>query len=507
MQTFSRQTISAVLAVASGLWVLVGAAGCDEIERELDRRCRESERIYQQELAAEQTELADRENLPEDDDRPTHFGVTLSNDLLSDLANVAVEPLVKGALQIVSSVEVDGKSVDLRTTGDIVKLTLEADEACDHCFRVGADLGGGLVADIPGVGTKTASLDGTAQLVVPLMLTRGDDKSTAVKLDLAQLGSIGASRIVARINGISRDWENKLRRPLSDLILEVLKRKLEPVTLVEFDGPSFGLEGFEVAPVQLESDAANGSVFAGFSTNIDALNTDDIAGVQPVTGLADGQNIALSFQPKLVGRLLSLLIGHGDVARRYTRDGEATDGGDLHVTLETFTAGDAATPVAPDAGPAPPDAARGGADSGSPDAGMPDATMVDAGGADAGGPRPRSLPVGLEFQMHNFKQDSFCFSAGARMTGGVAVRNGELDIGVRDVRFTSSTAPAGLVDIANWTTAQFIQESRTLVDKSLDGDNLTVPGTTLSVGPLDVGLRPHTVVLRGSTEMAADETK
>ena len=485
----------ATIAMVALGWLAVTVTGCDEIERELQRRCQESEATYNQALADEETELAERKALPDDDKRPAHFGLTLSNNLLSNLANVAVEPVIKGVLEIASTVEVGGQSVDLETDGDIVDLTLASHDACDHCFRVGADLGGGLIADIPGSGRQRANLNGTAQLVVPLILTRGDEKSSAVKLDFRQLAEIGASNVVARIDGIDRDWEEKLRGPLSDLILRVLDRELKPVTLVEFDGPSFGLKGFELAPVALTSDGDNGSVFAGFSANVAALNEESIEGVEPVTDLGEGQDIALSFQPKLVVHLLSLLIGDGKVARQYTNDGEASESGDFHVTLDTFNVGESAGPPRVDAGGMSVDAGMS-----SLDAAGPDAAMADTGGAGGGS----DMPVGLEFQVHNFNAGGFCFSAGARMFGGLDVTDGDLQIGIDGVRFTSDTVPSGLVDIANWTSAQFIQESRTLVDKSLDGKNLTVPGTSLNVGPLAVGLRPNTVVLRGATR--TDET-
>jgi len=490
MQTARTRRFAAMAAAAFSLLALVATAGCDAIERELQRRCQSAETTYQQELADEQTELADGADLPEDDQRPAHFGITLSNDLLSDLADTAIEPVLKGLLGFVETVEVDGKSIDLQTSGEILDLSLEAHEACEHCFEVGIDLGGRLTADIPGVGTETAGLDGAAELVVPLMLTRGEDKSTAVKLDLAQFVDIGESRFIPRINDISRDWENKLRLPLGDVIRQILARNLEPVTLVEFDGPSFGIEGFELAPVELKSDAANGSVFAGFATNIAGLNTESVAGVESVTALGEGQNIALSFQPQMIVRVLSLLIGVDEIARRYTRDGEAAEEGNFHVTLETFTAGETVRPPAGDAGMS---TAGMSADVASGDVG------VDAGDAAGTGAGETGLPVGLDFQMHNFDENGFCFSAGARMFGGIGVRDGDLEIGIRDVQFTSDSVPQGLVDIANWTSAQFIEESRALVDESLDGEHLTVPGTSLSVGPVDVGLRPNTVLLRGSS--------
>jgi hypothetical protein len=464
--------------------LLVAAAGCDQIERELQRRCDEAETRYQSELEEENTELADKDALPEKSSRPAHFGLTLSNGLLSRLADGVVGPAITGVLELASTVRVSGQSVNLEADGDVVDLSLAAHDACDHCFEVGVDFGGGIVASIPGVGERRADLRGGGALVAPLTLEEGDDRSAAVKLDLGQLARIGASSVDAELAGISQEWRQRLQGPVSRLIERRLSERLGALTLVEFDGPSFGLEGFELTPVALKSDGDEKSVFAGFSANVAALNEESVPGVEQVTALGEGQDIALSFQPRLVVEVLSLLIDTGDVARRYTNDGKASERGGFHVTLDEFgfESADARGGMSRDVG-----GGRG-------DAG---ATGPDAGGDTEPAP---GLPASLAFGVHQFGDSGLCFSTTAQMVGGVAVREQNLQMSIDDVRLTGSGVPAGVLDLANWTSAQFIQKSRTLVDQSLAGDNVEVPGTSLNVGPLAVGLRPNTVVLRGNTE-------
>ncbi len=473
--------------VVWGLLAGVGlaAAGCDQLERELQRRCDRAEETYRARLEEERTDLRDEEETGEESERPAHFGLTLSNGLLSRLADTVAAPVIAGALEIVSSVHVNGESIEVSTDGDVVDLTLGAHDACETCFRVGVDLGGSVTARIPGLGQRETRLAGGGGLVAPLELAPGDEKTAAVKLDLGQLAEVGASNLDARLPALSEEWRQRLKGPLSSLIERELAQRLGAVTLIEFDGPSFGIEGFELTPVALESDAEHEAVFAGFSANVEALNDESVSGVATVTDLREGQDVALAFQPQMVIHLLSLLIEGGDVSRRYTDDGEASERGGFHVTLDRFRVG-SDTAGGEERDPRRMDAAVSSEYAG-------DAGDVGPGAGDT------QMPVGLDFGVHQFGDSGLCFSTTAEMRGGVGVREGNLRAGVDEVRLTGDGVPARVLDLANWTSAQFIRESRTLVDQSLDGDNLSVPGTALSVGPLAVGFRPNTLILRGNT--------
>lgn len=479
----------AVMLVVAGAWA--STSGCEEAARQLNQRCEAVEATYQRNLQEEMTELEEASDGGEQGEQEApkaKFGLTLSNTLLSDIVNTVLHPVLKSALKVASSVRVAGQNIQLDSEGDILQLQFESAEACDHCFRVSGSLNGSITASIPSLGQRRANLAGGFSLVAPLVLEPGDEKAAAIKLDLDQLADIGSSNINARLTGISSEWANRLQGPVSRLLMSRLTDRLEPVTLVEFQGPSFGIDGFRLTPVQWQTDADHQSVFAGFSTNIAALQAPDVPGISPVTRLEEGQNIALSFQPKLVVHALSLLITGGDVSRNYTLGGEAAEDGALRVTLSDFLVGEEARAALD---------TNGNNGSGSRIEGESGDTgfMSDAGG-DNNGP---DLPMALGFQIYNFQQGGFCFSGGARAAGGVSVREGGLQVSLDDVDFTSSTLPRGLINIANWSSAQFVQRSRTLVETSLDRDSMSVPGSTLSLGPVAVELMPDTVVLRGQS--------
>lgn len=487
--------------LASGLLIVAPFVGsCDQVRDYLAQSCSEAEGSYETALSEEETELKPSGEFGDRQSRPAHFGLTLSEGLLSDLANLALEPVLESALAFASTVKIDGQSVNLDTDGDVLDVELTADEACDHCFGVTTQLGGEILAEIPSFGSERANLGGDFHFVAPLFLAPGDDKSVAVKLDLEKFAEYGATDVSARLLNFSDAWESELRGPLSNLIQSAVDNHLdEAVTLLEFNGPSFGLEGFELTPAVLQTDDEQGSVFAGFSANIAALNEETISGVESVTDLGPDQNIALSFQPELVLHVLALLIGADEVARRYTGEGAADANGPFHVTLDAFEAGERA-----DASEVEPDSFSG--DEVLSDVGA--VSMADVASSDvdsrASSSDGRATPFDLDFAVHRFETGGLCFSAGAQALGNAGIQDGDLSIGISDVKFTGDGVPRGVLDLANWTTSQFIQETKSLVQKSIEGENLKVPGTEMGIGPVAVGFRPNTFILRGSSAVDDD---
>lgn len=454
---------------------LVLASGCEET-------CTSSERSYRRALAAERTEVVEPEALS--GDSPAQFGLALKTELMGDILDLVLQPTIDAAISAVDDVRIDGEQVRLRSEGQILDLDVASDSACDHCFRVTANLDGTITANIPDWGQEQANLGGSLSLVVPLLLERGEESDAALKLDLPAFVDIGKSSVSARLSGVNDDIANMLEGPLSDFLLLMLKNELSPVTIVEFDAPSFGIPGFKLLPVQLVTDDASGTVFAGFATNIEALDVPGAPGVEPVTDLAESENLAIAFQPSIVGHSLSLLMGGGEVARTYDLAGNANPGGDAHVTLDGFRVGhDLLDPTDP---------AETGADAGF-DAGM----SVDVGSSGLPGADAPDVPFALGFQVFNLSSSqSFCFGFGAEAVGGVSVRDSSLEIDLLDVRFTDSFYRDNLVQLSNWVNADFVQQSRTLMSQSLDKATVTVPGTELSVGAQNLELRPNAIVLR-----------
>jgi hypothetical protein len=479
-QTLRDSTPASIGACLLTLSLALASTGCEEAVNQLGGKCSKIEKSYKQTLEEEKTEL-DAESGSSSE--RAHLGLTLSNELLTKVVNRALQPIVKGALSLTSSIQGFG----IEPSGDVIRVDLQADGQCDHCFKVGIELDGSLALQGP-AGTSNVPLNGALRVIAPLKLTPGDEKSAALKLDMKESKKILKSRLDARLGQLPR-WASAVRGPIENQLNKWANKwnsqlTSKSVTLVEFDGPDFGIPDFQIFPVQLKTEAASDSVFTGFATNVAALNTSDVPAIDPVTELADNQNMALSFQPQLIVNALSLLIGIDKVSRTYGLSGDANPDGSLHVTLSQFQIG-----------------ASGGS-SNAGDAGAM-ASMRDAGGmADAGsGSGSAGVPVALGFKLHQFKPGGFCFSAGANASGSVGIAESSLKATLNDVEFTSSSAPSGVVDLANWAGAQFIQESQTLVESSLSANSVDMANSELELGPLEVALQPNTLVLRGQSNL------
>ncbi len=489
MRIRTKRVQLAVILVLSVAAAALFASGCEE-------NCVSTKQSYRSALAAERTSLVDQDELS--GDSPAQFGLALRGELLGDIANIVIQPTLEAALAVASRVRIDGELVDISSEGQVVDFDIEPDAACDHCFRIGASLDGALVADIPSWGEERANLGGSMAIVAPLLLERGDSADAALKLDLSALVDVGQSSLSARLGGIDSDIADMLEGPVSDLLLDTLKRNLDPVTIVEFDAPSFGIPGFEILPVQLVTDDTTGGVFAGFATNIEALNAPGATGVAPITDLAADENLALAFHPDIISHSLSLLMNDGQVARRYNLSGEANQSGNSRVTLDGFRVGHDVLPDVDDESDAGYET-DGDAGYGSADASNPSA---DAGTAPPYVQNPPDLPFALGFDVFNISSspDGLCFGFGAEAIGGVSVRENALTIDLLDMRFTSGYLQDS-VNLDSWIDAEFVQQSRTLVSQSLDKTTVTVPGTNLDVGAVGLDLRENAVVFR--TQSAA----
>ncbi|MGM0558592.1 MAG: hypothetical protein ACQEVA_19560 [Myxococcota bacterium] len=473
-----RASLAAILIV---LLTTVLLQGCEE-------QCAAVENRYQSSLEAEEIELEEGEL---DGDRPAQFGIALKSNIISDIANIVLEPTIDAALNLASTVTIQGQSVDLESRGQLLELNVEPDNACENCFRVGGDLGGTLVADIPALGVRTANLGGSLSLVAPLILTAGDEAAGALKLDLRELANVGQSSLAANIDGIDPDWASLIESPLSDLLLRELTRTLDPVTIIEFDAPTFGIPGFQVLPVQLKTNGDTDTVFAGFATNVPFFGNPDTGGVAPITDLTKDENLAFAFQPDLINQALSLLMFGGDVARDYTLAGQASETGPAHVVTNGFLVGNDARPA--DYTPS--------TDASVSDAGEADATvaMSSDAGIDGSGAQ-RGLPLSLGFDVFNIrKEDNVCFSFGAAAYGSLSVENDEVSVRLDDVQFTNATLQRNLVDLTTWTNAEFLTRSQTLVTQSVDSSNVRVPGAKLNLANLGVEARERAVVVRASS--------
>ncbi len=471
--------VAALVSLSASLTMLTG---CEE-------QCAAVETRYNSALSTSEINLEEGEL---DGDRPAQFGIALKADIISQITNIVLKPTLNAALKVASTIQIRGQSVDLSSRGDLVQVIVEPDGACDNCFRIGGDLGGQLIADIPILGRQTANLRGSLSLVAPIILTAGEESAGAVKLDLQQLAQVGQSSIATNLSGIDPDWARLIESPLSDLLLNSVTRDLEPFTLLEFNAPTFGIPNFRVLPVELRTDRRTNTVFAGFATNLPILGT-DARGVEAITDLRDEENIAFAFQPSIVSDALSLLMFGDQVARSYSLGGTAQEDGPARVITQGFLVGEEARPPGGLRGQE-----MGMADAGfTSDMGMTGTTRMELG--------PQvGLPISLGFNVFNIPTgDDFCFSFGASAFGSVSVVDNELDVRLDDLRFTNETLQ-DTVPIQQWTNAEFITESRSIVTRSLDRSNVGVPGAQINFGGLGLEARPRAIVLRASSSALAE---
>jgi hypothetical protein len=419
------------LSVASGC-----SATCPQI------RCN-----YTQALAAE-TEL-DQSLTP--GKLPVQFGLTIETDLLNRVVNAGLQQALESGLSALSKVDVGaGKTIGVRTSGEVLNLRIEAADACDHCFRISGDLGGAVALDIPFIGKKRTPLDGELSLVAPLILARGEHGGGVLKLDLSQAARIGRSSLVARLGNLPGSWTRVLRSKLSTMLLDELLGGAEAVALFSFDGPDLGIPGMEIFPVALVTDAESGTIFAGFSTNIIGLQNDP--SIPVVTELSDDQNLALSFNPDLVVHALSLMMKKDVLPRQYSSDGQPLRGGPAHASINAirFSKG-----------------------------------------------RVGELPMEVDFSIYNFgEQESVCYQFRGKATGRIALRPRALEVSLTDVEVVDSSIP-GLANAGNWSQAEFLRGSKTIVRESLDEQNIEIPGATLEFQGLSIELNDGAVVLKG----------
>jgi hypothetical protein len=476
----------AILLCAAAAFV----SGCEQY-------CASAEESYRQALAAEHTELAEPEELS--GDSPSQFGLSIKAGLIGDILNIVLQPTLELAMNAVSSVDVAGESVDLSSRGQLLELEVAASPACEHCFGIGANLGGEITAEVDGWGSETASLGGSMSIVAPLLLERGEEADAALKLDLPAFVEIGRASIVAQLGGVDSDLADLLEGPLSRIFTRAIARHLDPVTLVEFDAPSFGIPGFEILPVELVTNGETGTVFAGFATNIEALNAPGAPSVAPIVDLGPDENFAFAFQPAIISHSLSLLIDDGQVSRTYNLSGEAKEDGNAHVTLGDFRVGPEV--LRPSSGV---DADAGYSYDTGYSADASTSTEFLTYSSAIGATAQPDIPFALGFDVFNLTDNAtFCFGFGAEAVGGVSVRNNALEVDLIDVRFTNDALQENLVELSAWAGADFIQESHNLVSQSLSKTTVSVPGTDLTFGNIGLGLRPNAVVLRAQSTPSA----
>lgn len=386
---------------------------------------------------------------------PVHVGVAIRYELLNEIIGRTTQALLTTGLQVAKSqLKLDAMKIDFSVTGKPLDLEVTAADACDHCFRITGKLGGGLKINSP-ILQNSIPLRGEFSFVAPVQLQPDPEGGARLMLDLAEVARYTKGAIIEpELKQLPPAITRVVELPLTRALTEQLMASLEPVELFDYRGPDLGVEGLEIVPATLRSDAASKTLFVGFATNLPGM--DDA--MEPVAALEQGESLALSVHPQMVLHALRILMNKGKVPRSYTLQGEASPQGTANVVLTSLRTG-------------------------------------AVGGGQAEG-------LALGFKGFNVADGGPCFwfDAVARMRA--AIRDGKVVVEVQEVNFTNSSLPGVVQQFGNWASAAFIEEGVRLVDQSLRVPRLEVPGVeaALDLGALEV--TPERLVVRGGMTIA-----
>ncbi|MEZ4460639.1 MAG: hypothetical protein R3E66_13105 [bacterium] len=417
--------IAAILLVSMNL-------GCSS-------QCPQVKSDYEQRLSTEATFVQRAEATP-----PTHFGVTLKSSVLNRMVELALNDGLGRALDLADTVSLaSGQSISVKTDGAPADLAVYADAACDHCLRVAGKLSGDLAVKVPILPIQRVPLKGTFSLVAPIEFARNDAGKSEVRLNLEKMAEIGKSSMDAEIAQLAPTWANVLKAPLSQKLLTAVTSKLGSVTLLQFSGASLGIEGLEVFPTQLKTDAKNGLVYLGFGSNLAAEGT-----LQPILDLTADQNAAIAISPAILVPAVQAGLKATKVPRRYDSDGKQNPTGDYHVTIGSFAStGDNASEL-----------------------------WLSA---------PRTCP----------RTASVIGSTPA--DAKMAIVDNKFVVDIAKVELKDSSLPGVVLAVANWASSGFVGEGKRVLQKSLSDQVITVPGSTSTLAATAFSANANAFVLKG----------
>lgn len=417
--------IAAILLVSMNL-------GCSS-------QCPQVKSDYEQRLSTEATFVQRAEATP-----PTHFGVTLKSSVLNRMVELALNDGLGRALDLADTVSLaSGQSISVKTDGAPADLAVYADAACDHCLRVAGKLSGDLAVKVPILPIQRVPLKGTFSLVAPIEFARNDAGKSEVRLNLEKMAEIGKSSMDAEIAQLAPTWANVLKAPLSQKLLTAVTSKLGSVTLLQFSGASLGIEGLEVFPTQLKTDAKNGLVYLGFGSNLAAEGT-----LQPILDLTADQNAAIAISPAILVPAVQAGLKAAKVPRRYDSDGKQNPTGDYHVTIGSF--------------------------------------------ASTGDNASR-----LGFRLSNMPSDGQCYWVDAEADAKMAIVDNKFVVDIAKVELKDSSLPGVVLAVANWASSGFVGEGKRVLQKSLSDQVITVPGSTSTLAATAFSANANAFVLKG----------
>ena len=467
---------SASLIACASLW----GSGCAQ-------QCKQMSADYERTLAREAALEQTAQEAPALPTMATHVGLGVRLDLISALALTLLGEQVGPLLKLVTKIPLGaGQVVDVNLNGAPINLRFEQDSACPQCFRLAGELGGSLTVVLPVLGKQTLPLGGSLRLIAPIVFETVGQDTIRVKLDTQKFVDYAQSAILnLDIKQLPDSWVDALKQPLTTRLIAQLSQQLKPINLLTFQSPDFGVKGLRLMPSSMAFEPTKKALFLGFTTNLPGIAADEGLDIQSAVSFQGDENVAMAIQPHIIPTLVTLLMKDGQIPRRYTTDGKADEAGPAHITLSAFSfAGQrSAATAAPTA------------------TGSPRSSHLYAQGSS--GPQSRldqaqPSPMSLGFRAWNLL-GAACFWFDAVVSGDVTLQDRVLTVELQDIKLTdASIAPSLIKGLVNWRTAQFLQETKTLMTRTLGQPKIELHGATLQLAASSLVKDPRTLVLKSN---------
>ena len=446
-----------LLAITSlSMIALLAQSGCNQ-------PCAQVKQDYTQALAREATLLQDLEL---QQGMPTHIGVGLRYKVLSDVAKKLLGRSLDKGLKINTAVAIGGgKEIKVALDGDALNMGFEPDPSCETCFRMVGDLGGKATVDIPLLGKRTVPLDGSLNLIAPVLLETLENNQVKVKLDLNKVAEHAGTFLQLQLKDLPEATSRLLKQPLTQEVFKRLTANLEPVELFTFSPPELGVPNLRVFPSEFKLIPAQKAIFVGFTTNLPGVAKGQGLTAAQALAFTGDENVAVSVQPAILMPAVTALMQDGKIPRRYTLQGQADPEGPTHITLQNLSIGDKVAEVA-------------------------------SGEA-----------LALGFRAWNMMGGP-CFWFDGVIKGLLSLENGKLKVDLQDVAVTNASAAPELVKtLSNWKSSEFAKSTKTLIERSLTSPSIAIPGGQLILSPNSIAQDTQTLTLRSKVQIALGATK
>lgn len=455
-----RSLLLSILLVTLSAWWQTGCA----------QQCKKVTTDYEQVLSQEAT-LTEQAPQP---DMATHVGLGIRFDIINQIAQRLLGQQLDGVLDLATKLPLGGgKVVDIDLKGKPLNLSFARDASCERCFHLTGDLGGSLSVTIPILGKQTIPLGGSLKLIAPIVFEQLANNKIIIKLDTKKFVDYAQNAINLELKQLPETWAQAIKQPLTNKLIAKLTEQLKPIELLSFQSPDFGIKGVQFTPSALAFEPTKKAIFLGFTTNIPGIATDRGIDLNKAITFSDNENLAVALQPELIPTIVTLLMKEGAIPRRYTTDGKADEAGPAHVTLNAFHIGAAQANVG--------------------------ATTTPTTPQDGAQASSSTNPLEINFRAWNLL-GAACFWFDALVAGDITIENKVLKVSLQSIKLTdASIAPSFIKNVVNWKTAQFLEETKNLITKTLGEPKIELPGnTTMQLALSSLVKDPQTLVLKSN---------